>query len=277
MKNPVSFSKFYESLIKEITESLLSLSSKSPNMVFKLYCQSIILLNKVAYSFLNIKSQSKDTEKNNNSNDTIKLYEENIISFINKILSLFKEGKIDQKNKYEYMTYFIGCINNIKILNKEKLIEISEKIIKIVDKIQKKNEQCLSYINCTKLYFNDINKDSNKISDLLKKSKKTAVYAMTNPENAILFIYILNEYLRYDGLIEDFDKIVKIEDINEIIEAINNYIGSLKSENNDKDIINKIDNYYKNTKILINSIKNKKENENKYYKLFEKINFDDED
>ena len=277
MKNPVSFSKFYESLIKEITESLLSLSSKSPNMVFKLYCQSIILLNKVAYSFLNIKSQSKDTEKNNNSNDTIKLYEENIISFINKILSLFKEGKIEQKNKYEYITYFIGCINNIKILKKEKLIEISEKIIKIVDKIQKKNEQCLSYINCTKLYFNDINKDSNKISDLLKKSKKTAVYAMTNPENAILFIYILNEYLRYDGLIEDFDKIVKIEDINEIIEAINNYIGSLKSENNDKDIINKIDNYYKNTKFLINSIKNKKENENKYYKLFEKINFDDED
>ena len=96
---------------------------------------------------------------------------------------------------------------------------------------------------------------------------------MTNPENAILFIYILNEYLRYDGLVEDFDKIVKVEDVNEIIEAINNYLMSLKSENNDKQVINRIDNFYKNTKNLINSLKNK-EKESKYYKLFSKINLE---
>ena len=143
--------------------------------------------------------------------------------------------------------------------------------------MSKKNEQCLLYINCTKLFFNEINKDLNKISELLKKAKKTAVFAMTNPENVILFINILNEYLRYDGLVVDFDKTVKIEDVNEIIEAINNYLMSLKSENNDKDTINKIENYYKNTKNLINSIKNKNEKESKYYKLFTKINFDDED
>ena len=140
----------------------------------------------------------------------------------------------------------------------------------------KKNEQCLSYINSSKLYFNNVNKDLDKITELLKKSKKTAVFAMTNPENAILFIYILNEYLRYDGLIEDFDKIVKVDDVNEIIEAINNYLMSLKSENNDKETINRIDNYYKNTKNLINSKKNK-DKECKYYKLFEKINFEKED
>ena len=99
---------------------------------------------------------------------------------------------------------------------------------------------------------------------------------MTNPENAILFIYILNEYLRYDGLIEDFDKIVKVDDVNEIIEAINNYLMSLKSENNDKETINRIDNYYKNTKNLINTKKNK-DKECKYYKLFEKINFEKDD
>ena len=147
----------------------------------------------------------------------------------------------------------------------------------MLDKIPKKNEQCLSYINSTKLYFNDTNKDLDKISELLKKAKKTAVYAMTNPENAILFIYILNEYLRYDSLVEDFDKIVKIEDINEIIEAINNYIMSLKSENGDKNIIDRINTYYKNTKNLINSLKNKQEKENKTFKLFAKINFENED
>ena len=108
------------------------------------------------------------------------------------------------------------------------------------------------------------------------KAKKTAVFAMTNPENTILFIYILNEYLRYDGIVEDFDKIVKIEDVNEIIEAINNYLMSLKADNKDKKTINRIDNYYKNTKNLINSLKNNQDKENKFYKLFMKINFDDE-
>ena len=276
IKNPELFSEFYQVLIKEIISSLSSLSNISSNMTFKLYCQSILLLNKVAYSFINTKS-IKEESKENNDKINNKIYEENIISIINKIISLFTEGKIDIKNKYEYTTYLIGCLSIIKILDKENFIKFSEKIIKISDKIPKKNEQCLSYINCTKLYFNEINKDLNKISDLLKKAKKTAVFAMTNPENAILFIYILNEYLRYDGLIEEFDKTVKIEDVNEIIEAINNYLMSLKSEKSDKDTINKIENYYKNTKNLINSIKNKNEKENKYYKLFTKINFEDED
>ena len=276
INNPDSFSDFYQALINEITVSLSSLLQISSNMSFKLYCQLIILLNKVAFSFININSTKDKESKENNKDINIKLYEENIITFITKILSLFTEGKIDQQNKFDYITFFIGCISIIKILDKDNLVKISEKIIKIVDKIPKKNEQCLSYINCSKLYFNEINKDLNKISELLKKAKKTAVFAMTNPENTILFIYILNEYLRYDGLVEDFDKIVKIEDANEIIEAINNYLMSLKADNKDKKTINRIDNYYKNTKNLINSLKNNQDKENKFYKLFMKINFDDE-
>ena len=101
---------------------------------------------------------------------------------------------------------------------------------------------------------------------------------MTNPENTILFIYILNEYLRYDEIIEDFDKSAKVEDINEIIEAINNYLMSLKSENNDKKVINKIENYYKNTIDLIKSKKiENKDKESKYFKLFEKVNLENDD
>ena len=276
MNKPGSFSEFYQSLIKEISSSLSYLCNYSPNMAFKMYCQAILLLNRVAFSFKKQKTQDKEPKEENNINNN-KLYEENILSFIKEIISLFTEGKIETKNKYDYIIYYIGCISNLKILKKDNLVDISNKIIKIIDKIPKKNEQCLSYINSTKLYFNEINKDLDKISELLKKAKKTAVYAMTNPENAILFIYILNEYLRYDSLVEDFDKIVKIEDINEIIEAINNYIMSLKSENGDKNIIDRINNYYKNTKNLINSLKNKQEKESKTFKLFAKINFENED
>ena len=277
VNKPESFLDFYQSLIKEITNSLSFLTRISQNMAFKLYCQTILLLNKIAITFTN-KTESKDKESNDDKNlNNIKLYIDNILTFINKILSLFTEGKIDPKNKYDYMTYFIGAICDIQNLDKENLVKISEKIIKIIDKMPKKNEQCLSYINSSKLYFNNINQDINKISELLKKAKKTAVYAMTNPENALLFIHILNEYLRYDGMVEEFDKIIKIEDINEIIEAINNYLMALKSENNDTNTINRIDNYYKNTKNLINSLKIMKENENKYYKLFSKINFENID
>lgn len=135
-------------------------------------------------------------------------------------------------------------------------------------------------INCSKLYYNESNKDINKIIELLNKAKKTAVYAMTNPENTILFINILNEYLKYDGIIENFDQIAKADDVSEIIEAINNYLTSLLSENNNnKKTISKIENYYKNTKELIKlrKINNNKDKENKYFKLFEKINLEDEE
>ena len=148
IKNPESFSEFYKLLIKEISTCISSLSNISTNMAFKLYCQFVLLLNKIAYSFINRQSKEKES-KENTIVENNKFYEENIISNINNILSLFTEDKIEQKNKYDYLTFFIGCLSAIKILNKENLITISEKLIKIIDKIPKKNEQCLSYINCT--------------------------------------------------------------------------------------------------------------------------------
>ena len=269
-----SFWEYYQLLLKEIDNSLSKLKLISPNIAYKLYLQCILLLNKIGNSFNNY---NKDTEKENEEENKIK-YEENIMNFINKILSMFKDGEVDPRNKLEFLIDLIGNICSLNIISKENFTNISTKIEKIGDKISKKNEQCISMINCTKLYYNNINKDTNKIIELLNKAKKTAVYAMTNPENTILFIYILNEFFRYDEIIEDFDQIAKIDDVNEIIEAINNYLMSLKSENNDKKTITKIENYYKNTIELIKSKKiNNKENEKKYFKLFEKINFDNDD
>ena len=192
---------------------------------------------------------------------------------------MFTEGEIDQKHKLELLIDLIGNICFISILSKENMINIAGKIEKICDKIKKKDEQCISLINCSKLYYNESNKDINKIIELLNKARKTAVYAMTNPENTILFINILNEYLKYDGIIENFDQIAKADDVSEIIEAINNYITSLSENNNNKKTISKIENYYKNTKELIKSrkINNNKDKENKYFKLFEKINIENEE
>ena len=258
--------EFYQLLIKEIDTNLSKLKIISPEISYKLYLQCILLINKIGFNFNN------KNENNDNKNN----YEETLLIYINKILSMFTNGEINTKDKLDLLINLIGNICSLTILSKDNLIKIATKIEKICDKINKKNEQCLSLINSSKLYYNDINKDLNKVIELLNKAKKTAVYAMTNPENTILFIYILNEYIRYDEKIEDFDKIAKVDDINEIIEAINNYLMSLKSENNDKTVINKIENYYKNT---IDLIKSKKLNntENKYFKLFEKVNLDNDD
>ena len=258
--------EFYQLLIKEIDTNLSKLKIISPEISYKLYLQCILLINKIGFNFNN------KNENNDNKNN----YEETLLIYINKILSMYTNGEINMKDKLDLLINLIGNICSLTILSKDNLIKIATKIEKICDKINKKNEQCLSLINSSKLYYNDINKDLNKVIELLNKAKKTAVYAMTNPENTILFIYILNEYIRYDDKIEDFDKIAKVDDINEIIEAINNYLMSLKSENNDKTVINKIENYYKNT---IDLIKSKKLNntENKYFKLFEKVNLDNDD
>ena len=272
INNNESFNEFYQLLIKEIEKTLSKLEQVSPNLTFKLYLQTILLLNKVGISFRNNKNKEEEKDEGNNRS-----YEENILAFINKVLSMFTDGEINSKNKLEFLINLIGNICSLTILSKDNLVEISGKIGKIGDKIYKKNEQCLFLLNLSKLYYNEINKDTNKIVDLLNKAKKTAVYAMTNPENTILFIYILNEYIRYDGIIENFEKIAKIDDINEIIEAINNYLMSLKSENNDKKTISKIENYYKNTIELIRTMKNNINKENKYFKLFEKINLDSDD
>ena len=266
INNLQSFIDFYKILIKEIDDTLTKLKIISSTTAYKLYLQSILLLNRIGISI----------DKNNEAN---KYYEESTINFINKTITMFTEGAIDQKHKLELLIDLIGNICFISILSKENMIDIAGKIEKICDKIKKKDEQCISLINCSKLYYNESNKDINKIIELLNKARKTAVYAMTNPENTILFINILNEYLKYDGIIENFDQIAKADDVSEIIEAINNYLTSLSENINNKKTISKIENYYKNTKELIKSrkINNNKDKENKYFKLFEKINLENEE
>jgi hypothetical protein len=267
INNLQSFIDFYKTLIKEIDDTLTKLKLISSNTAYKLYLQCILLLNRIGISI----------DKNNEAN---KYYEESAINFINKTIAMLTEGEINQKNKLELLVDLIGNICYINILSKENMINIAGKIEKICEKIKKKDEQCISMINCSKLYYNENNKDINKIIELLNKAKKTAVYAMTNPENTILFINILNEYLKYDSIIENFDQIAKVDDVSEIIEAINNYLTSLISENNNnKKTISKIENYYKNTKELIKlrKINNNKDKENKYFKLFEKIDLENQE
>ena len=122
------------------------------------------------------------------------------------------------------------------------------------------------------MYCNENEADTNKILNLFSKAKKYAIYSMINPENTILFVYILNEYFRLDGFIKCLDKTIKINDIEEIIETIETYLNNLKKENKYLIMIKDIENYYNNT---INAIKmRQKDRKGKIYKLISNLKFD---
>ena len=216
-------------------------------------------------------------------------YEDYAYIYINKAIDILKEekeNKDDYKNKdesmeliklelnkkYDCLTYLIGVVSYMKIFSEDHYNLIRENIEKICNQFSKKSEQSILKLKCLNLYCNEIEVDYNKILDLFSKAKKYAVYSMINPENTILFVYILNEYIRLDGYIKDFDKTVKMEDIEETIETIENYLTNMKNEKKDSKMINYIENYYNNTIEKIKIIKNNKEEKN--YKLISNLKLD---
>ena len=155
------------------------------------------------------------------------------------------------------------------IFTEEHYSIICENIEKLCEQLPKRNEQSLLMLKCLNLYCTDMEVDTNKILDLFSKAKKYAVYSMINPENTILFVYILNEYIRLDGYIKDFDKTVKIDDIQEIIETIENYLTNMKNENKDPKMIKHIEDYYNRTTEAIKVIQKNKKGKN--YKLISNL------
>ena len=178
LENEDSFFLFYQNVYKTINEILNELSIISPNISFKLYLECAENCNKL-----------KSSNKNK--------YEELCYIFLSSALDLIINGKISEQKRFDFLTNFFGTILNNKILSEDNYINLANNLEKISISLFKRKEQCISMINCSKLYYNDILKKKDKVSECLLKAKKFAEYAMTSPNNAILFIYILNEYMRY--------------------------------------------------------------------------------
>jgi vacuolar protein sorting-associated protein 35 len=106
--------EFYQLLIKEIDNGLSKLKNISVEIAYKLYLQCILLINKIGF-YLN--NNNKDKENKDK-------YQECILIYINKVLSMFTEGEINAKNKLELLIDFIGNIGSLCILSKENLIQI---------------------------------------------------------------------------------------------------------------------------------------------------------
>ena len=267
VKKEASFLPFYSSLFKEIDSILEIIKNISPEETFKFYIESSKMINSLkfdntdkyedyAYNYINKAIGILNAEKNSNEINLNKEDNNDIIT-------------ININKRYEYLIYLIGAISYMNIFSEDHLNLIKENIENICENFPKRNEQCLLMLKCLNLYCNEEELDLNKLINLFSKAKKYAIYSMINPENTILFVYILNEYIRLDGYIKDFDKTVKLEDIEEIIETVENYLTNMKNENKDEKMIKHIEVYYNNTIEKIKIIKNNKKRKN--YKLISNL------
>ena len=275
IKKEQTFFPFYKLLFKEINSAFDIIRPLSIETTLKLYIQCSQMVNGLkfedidpyeiyAYDFINkaililkIKGNKNEENESNipDSNKNNKDDEDNEI--------------IEENKRFIYLTNIIAAVSTMDIYNDEHFNSICNDMEKMSEGLMKRKEQCLSMLRCINLYCNNVEEDTNKILELFQKAKKYAIYSMIKPENSILFVYILNEYVRLDGIIKDFDKTVKVNDVEEIIETINNFIVTMKSENIDPNIIKKIEDYFNNT---IESIKEKKNSKNdKVYKLISSL------
>ena len=58
----------------------------------------------------------------------------------------------------------------------------------------KRAEQCNAMLCCSSLYYSLLGNRA-KANECLNKAKRFADFAMTNPDNLVLFVIIINKYL----------------------------------------------------------------------------------
>ena len=110
-------------------------------------------------------------------------------------------------------------------------------------------------LNIAQIYYSII-KDGNKVTEYIGKARKYADFAMTNPQNLILFVELLNKFLFF---IENGDEVysIKGEQIDDIIELISNHIQTIKNEVSvDSSFLPPIEKYFENTIEIIKKRKN---------------------
>ena len=227
------FNKFIRRVYTQINDTITLLENENPELAFKLYLQLA-------------------TQANNVKVDKI-TYEEVCYSSLSSAIQVFNSGKMNNDAKVDLLNEMIGSVLNFNILGHDNFISITSNIVQAAQTLIKRGDQCIAILSCVHLFCNGENMDKNKVNDCLVKAKRFADFAMTNPQNAILFIYIINKYIY---LIDKFENIgfcdfIVVDTINDLIELVKNHIHSMKIENKDAKFLPEIEEYYNNTLSLL--------------------------
>ena len=227
------FNRFIRRVYTQINDTITLLENENPELAFKLYLQLA-------------------TQANNVKVDKI-TYEEVCYSSLSSAIQVFNSGKMNNDAKVDLLNEMIGSVLNFNILGHDNFISITSNIVQAAQTLIKRGDQCIAILSCVHLFCNGENMDKNKVNDCLVKAKRFADFAMTNPQNAILFIYIINKYIY---LIDKFENIgfcdfIVVDTINDLIELVKNHIHSMKIENKDAKFLPEIEEYYNNTLSLL--------------------------
>lgn len=165
------------------------------------------------------------------------------------ITKIYQDDLAESDSKLNAILLIIGTICSVSIISKDYLVKISSSLITFSKKMIKKSDQCMAMLSCTNLYWaNEATKDAAQVLECLNQAKKFANFAMTNPQNLILLVHLLNKYIYF---IEKGTEIVNASMINDIIEAYSNHLEAIKSENTSAQFLPEIERYYSNTLAVI--------------------------
>ena len=237
--------EYYENYLSKIhsyvNEIIGNLVTPYPELSFKLFLTSAIQANSIRIG----------AEK----------FIEVIKTYINGALTIYQESEIDAKNKIHLLTNLIGALLQIRILPNEVMNQFAVTIQQLSQALVKRADQCNSMLCCSSLYYNIGNKD--KVVECLKKAKRFADFAMTNADNLILFVIIINKYLFYIETCKEGECFIKTDEVEDVIEIIRNHIQTIKTENTTQNFLPEIERYFEST---LNSIKFRKaEKKHKFY------------
>jgi vacuolar protein sorting-associated protein 35 len=233
--------KFYQLMLnvyKLLNEIISIIAEDSPERALKLYLTSAAQVNNV------------QSDRNN--------FEEACASFMNAAMNIYQEGKYDTNLKYFLLSEISGYLLSFTILGNENVENIIKILMESGTKMVKRGEQFNSMLSIAQIYYSVI-KDGNKVTECINKARKYADFAMTNPQNVVLFIELLNKYLYF---VEMGDEIISVkpDQIDDLIELVTNHIQTIKNEVGvDSSFLPDIEKYFNNT---VDIIKKRKSEEN---------------
>ena len=235
IENDDTFYKLIVNIYKLLKEILDLISQEQPELGFKLYLNSSLYANSI----------NCNKEK----------FQQLSISFLRNAMNIYEEGRYDNSHKYEMIVQVSSLLLTLNI-SKEDAEEVILQLIKSSQNMTQREEQCKTMFIISQLYFS-IFKDQKKVMECLNKARRFADFAMTNPQNLILFVEYLNKLLYfYDKDEKSVD--IKPEQINDLIELIKGHIRTIKNiPSDDISYLQEIETYFNNT---LKTIENKKIN-----------------
>lgn len=122
----------------------------------------------------------------------------------------------------------MGTLIQIRSLPQEVMTPFITTIQQLSQGLVKRAEQCNAMLCCSTLYYFLLgNRD--KVNECMNKAKRFADFAMTNPDNLVLFVIIIDKYLFYVESLKEEDCFVKTEAVEDVIEIIRNHIQTIKT------------------------------------------------